>query len=79
MITSLGFAYTSPVTFYGKLFTAFYVLLGVPVFLLSSFLIGQKLALIILTQLLKISSIGQASLTYGGLLLGDDRFLILSF
>jgi len=68
MITSLGFAYTSPVTFYGKLFTAFYVLLGVPIFLLSSFLIGQKLALIILTQLLKISSIGQ-SLTVSATLL----------
>ena len=29
MIASLGFAYTAPVTFNGKLFTAFFVLIGI--------------------------------------------------
>ena len=59
MITSLGFAYTAPMTFYGKLFTAFFVMLGVPCFFMSSFLIADKMSKTIMAHLLKVSSIGQ--------------------
>ena len=61
MITSLGFAYTAPMTFYGKLFTAFFVMFGVPCFFISSFLIADKMAKTIMAQLVKVSSLGQVS------------------
>lgn len=68
MISSLGFSYTAPETFEGKIFTAFYVMTGVPLFFTAIFVAAKAFALEIFIQLLRVGPMSQ-HISIGGLLI----------
>jgi len=61
MIASLGFGYTAPITFNGKLFTSLYLMVGVPLFFMSIFLLANQIVAKTLGPLMKLTSTAQVS------------------
>ena len=62
----------APLTFYGKLFASFYLLIGVPLFFMSMFLLANQCATRSLGPLMKLTNRAQIS----GII-GYSLFLIL--
>jgi len=69
MISSLGFSYTAPETFEGKIFTAFFVMIGVPLFFMWIFIVALAIANNIIIQLMRIGSASQHISVFGLLII----------
>lgn len=65
MIMSLGFSFTAPLTWSGKLFASFYVLFGVPLFFMSIFLVANQIVEKSIGTLLKLTAKAQVSSIIG--------------
>lgn len=69
MISSLGFSYTAPETFEGKIFTAFFVMIGVPLFFMWIFIVALAIANQIIIQLMRVGSASQHISVFGLLII----------